>query len=68
MPNYAYSSAQEFVAQMDLGVFDGTVRLAAEIKKLSSAQLKEITEILLLRSPFRAENLEHPPSLSLLLR
>jgi hypothetical protein len=38
---------------MDLGGFDGTGRLSAEIEKLSREELEEIIEVLRQRSPFR---------------
>jgi hypothetical protein len=49
----AYQSAQDFLSQMDSGVLDK--KFTAEVHKLSRAQIEEITEILLQRSPFRHE-------------
>jgi hypothetical protein len=56
LPHDTYESAQEFLSQMDSGLFDG--KFAAEVQKLSSDQIKELTEILLRRSPFSPQEVK----------
>ena len=47
MSDMAYQSAQDFLAQVDLGLLDG--KLNKELKKLTAEQLKELAELLLER-------------------
>jgi hypothetical protein len=48
LPENSYKSAQEFLCKMDSGLLDG--KFVEEVQKLSPAQIKEITDILLQRT------------------